>query len=133
MSHDNTWEFVRRAQLARFVETLGDVLAILRLDPQCEWTAQFGQLLEASQKLANDGFTQADINELSRSACRALSRRDGEFRHYVPPAELPTAGLHGTDNFETFAQAAYEQSLQLRVIVHQHVAGISGWNAALLR
>jgi hypothetical protein len=89
MSNGNTWEFVRRAQLARLVETLNDVLAILRLDQQCAWTAQFEQFLQTAKHFSDAGFTQAELVEFSHSVGRIFDPYDGGFRNYRPPAGLP--------------------------------------------
>ena len=114
MDSENSWDFIRRAQLARLIDTLGDVLTILRLDPQCKWTDQFEQFLQIARKFADSEFTQAELNELSGELCNALRPHEGAFLSYRPPTSLPTEGLHGTDNFETFARAAYDQALDLR-------------------
>ena len=41
---------IRHGQLVRLIETLSDVLAILRRDDQCQWTPQFEQFF-ALQKI----------------------------------------------------------------------------------
>lgn len=107
---------IRRGQLIRLTETLGDLLLILRLDSQCPWTVQFNQFLQTAQQLASDGFTQAELDDFSRSVCRMYDRHTGGFCDYRPPVGLVVEGLHGTDNFETFVQAINEQALNLRVV-----------------
>ena len=57
MDSENSRDFIRRAQLARLIDTLGDVLAILRLDPQCKWTDQFEQFRQIARKFADSEFT----------------------------------------------------------------------------
>jgi hypothetical protein len=104
---------IRRGQLARLTETLGDVLSILRLDPLCQWTPQFEQFLERAQQLAKDAFTQDELDEFSRSVCHVFDSHRSEFAQYHPPPHLPRA-----DNFETFARATHERALELRVIGH---------------
>ena len=107
---------VRRSQLARLIQTLDDVLVVLRLDQECAWTARFEQFLQTARHLASGGFTQAELDDISRAVCRIFDPHAGGFRDYRPPAGLPASGLHGTDNFETFTRATYEQALQLRVV-----------------
>ena len=107
---------IRHVQLARLIETLNDVLAILRLDRQCVWTVQFEQFLQTAQELAAAGFTQSDLNDFSGSICRVCNPNEGLSRDYRPPAGLPAQGSHGTDNFKTFARTAYGRALELRAI-----------------
>lgn len=112
MESDKTWEFLRRSQLARLVQTLDDVLAIVRLDEQCAWTAQFEDCLHVAREFLRGGFTQADLSDLSYSIGQIFSASG--FARYRPPAGLPAEGLHGTDNFETFTQALFDQGQALR-------------------
>ena len=106
---------IRRGQLGRLIDTLGDVVAIVRMDRQCEWTVQFEQFLQAGQQLAATGFTQAQLDDFSRTICRIFDSHRA-FADYQPPANLSAEGLHGARNFETFKRATYERALQLRVI-----------------
>jgi len=107
---------IRRGQLARLIETLDDLLAILQLDSTCLWAVQFEQFLQTAQRLFSNGFTQAELDDFSRSVCRMYDRHADGFCDYRPPATLKAEGLHGTDNFETFTRAVNEQALNLRVI-----------------
>ena len=107
---------IRQLQLAHLTETLGDLLAILRQDHHCEWTARFEGFLGTAQQLAGRAFAQAELDEFSRSICRIFDPTGGSFCEYRPPAKLLSGGLHGTANFETFTRATYERALQLRVV-----------------
>ena len=102
---------IRHGQLVRLIETLRDVLAILRCDDQCQWTHQFEQLLRTAKKLAADGFTQDQLDDFSRSVCHVFDKYRGGFFQYRPPANLPEI-----ENFETFARVAYDRALELRVV-----------------
>jgi hypothetical protein len=102
---------IRRGQLLRLIETLGDVLAILRRDNECRWTPQFEQFHSKAEQLVADGFTQDNLVEFSRSVCQAYDPHEGGFSQYRPPAGLP-----GAENFETFTRVAYERALELRVV-----------------
>lgn len=112
MENDKSWESLRRLQLTRLVQSLGDTLAILRLDIQCACTALFEDCLRVSEQFLRGRFTQEDLSDLSYSIGEIFSAKG--FGRYRPPAGLPAEGLHGTDNFETFAQAVFNQALDLR-------------------
>ncbi len=107
---------VRKQQLLRLIATLEDVLIILRQDEKCEWTPELEALFLEAKDLVGAGFTQAELDELSRAMGRMLHPNEGRLCHYHPPEELSLEGLHGRENFSTFLRAAYEQALQLRVV-----------------
>jgi hypothetical protein len=84
MSNGQAWEFERRSQLRRLVQTLGDVLAILRLDRSCAWTGQFEDCLRISERLLNTRFTQADLVDLAHLVGGIVDHTSG-FPQYRPP------------------------------------------------
>ena len=76
---------IRHGQLVRLIETLRDVLAILRCDDQCQWTHQFEQFLRTAEKLAADGFTQDQLDDFSRSVCHVLTNTEEVFSNIARP------------------------------------------------
>jgi hypothetical protein len=124
MDNDGMWEFRRRATLARLIQALGDVLEILRLDAHCRWTPHFEEFLQAAERLSDEGFTQPELVELSHSIRRTYDKFEGNFERYRPPTGLPSDGLHGTNNFETFKTAALESAMQLRCRVPGYAEGM---------
>src|SRR5258708_7060730 len=112
MKMGSDWQSVKRTQLARLVETLNDVLTILRLDPQCPWSAYFEEFIHAARQLDGTDFTWDELKAYSRLVCENMRT----LPEYNLPRSLPTEGLHGTNNFETFWRAAYRQADDLRAV-----------------
>ncbi len=102
---------IRRLQLLRLVETLHDLLGILRAIPACPHTAHFSVCAERAAHFLSHGFTQRELTDLSATICHAYGEPCGRgtFASYETPA-----GLSETTNFDTFRRAAFDRALALR-------------------
>ena len=107
---------IRRLQLVRLTQTLEDVVTVLELVEPCSWTGRFTPALAQARAYLDEGFTQCDLDEFSRSLCRLLEEIADKSPQEQSTAELPAEGLHCIRNFETFRSAAFMQALQLRAI-----------------
>ncbi|MCZ4374317.1 hypothetical protein O4H50_21240 [Vibrio diazotrophicus] len=74
----------RKSELKRLILALEHLCVHLRLDDKCVWTAHFEQQLICAQQLDKNGFTQADLNELS-SSVRSVYGGMGSFNDYYNP------------------------------------------------
>lgn len=110
---------LRCQQLARLVESLRRLVAILRLDSACRWRTHFeAQLTQAEHLLAN-GFEPEELHALSSSVCHVYGGM-GSFGDYFPGCYDPPIGrctpVPGTEDFSATSGAVYEQAQELRVV-----------------
>src|SRR5262245_53162698 len=56
---------IRRGQLTRLIETLNDLLTLLRADPQCRWLGQFENLLKQAQQLVGRDSVEPSPHPIS--------------------------------------------------------------------
>ena len=101
---------VRRGQLAHLADTLRDLVAVVRRDPDCPWSQHFERSLSEAESLLARQFTQQDLNAFSSSVCSVYDARR-RLGDYQPPSNIPDA-----ENFSTYASVAYERALELRAI-----------------
>ena len=73
----------RNKQLDQLVEALENLVHILRLDQDCQWTDHFKNCLEEAKKLRDNGSQQKELNLLSASVMSVYGGT-GSFNDYVP-------------------------------------------------
>jgi hypothetical protein len=100
----------RRAQLDSLAGSLEQLVAILRLDPACQWRAHFESSLRQARDFLESGFQQDDLSSFSVSVMSVFGGA-GSFNDYAP-------GIYErvTDGFEQVSSRVYDQALSLRVV-----------------
>ena len=108
----------RRAQLDGLIDSLSRLVAILRCDSQCQWTAHFEQMLHDGQRIA----TSSQLIDLSAysSAVMHVFGGAGSFNDYFPGRYDSLTGrivpIPGTEDYERTARQVAEQASELRVV-----------------
>lgn len=109
----------RRRHLESLTESLRQLVAVLRLDPGCQWRAHFESSLEEASQLLEKGFSQDDLSRFSTSVVYVFAGA-GSFNDYALEAYDPVTGrckqISGTDGFEELSNRVYDQALSLRAI-----------------
>jgi hypothetical protein len=108
----------RRRQLVALESALRELVGLLRLDRRCRWTSHFAIALDRAEALLADGFTQADLDDLS-SSIRHLYGGAGTFGDYTPGRWNPATGrldpIPGMDRLEPSSSEVYRLADDLRV------------------
>ena len=109
----------RRAQLELLAGSLEQLVAMLRLDPACQWRAHFESSLQRARDLLESDFSQDDLSGFSASVMHVFGAA-GSFNDYAPviydSATGRCSGIPGMDGFEHVSSRVYDQALSLRVV-----------------
>ncbi len=108
----------RTRQLGRLIESLAELVSILRLDAECQWTAHFERVLHEGRNLAKS-FSQEQLSLYSSSVMFVYAGM-GSFSDYAPSRYDPETGkfmqIAGTEMCEVLSASVYEGALELRVV-----------------
>lgn len=109
----------RSRQILELEASLGQLVEILHLDPQCQWRQHFESCLARAQNFVAGGFSQTELNELSSSVTQVYAGV-GSFNDYAPANYDQVSGRHvvisGAERFSEVAGQVHEQALALRVV-----------------
>ena len=109
----------RHQQLETLAAHLDQLVAVLALDPMCDWRRHFEGGLSASRALLTQGFTQQQLNELSGSIMSVYGGA-GSFSDYAPVTQAhpggPFALIPGMESVDTLSGRVYQSALALRVV-----------------
>src|SRR5690242_4874457 len=102
----------RSHQLEELVESLGELVAILKNDENCRWIIHFERCLERGRNLMNTGAIQSDLNDLSVSVMRVYGGM-GSFNDYIPAHVDRSTGrpmlIKGMESFEAASGLVHER------------------------
>ena len=109
----------RKKQLEELVETLENLVLILRLDQDCQWTDHFRNCLERAKRLRDSGFQQKELNLLSASVMSVYGGM-GSFNDYAPVLYSEEDGkastIQGMEHLSDGSSLVYTRALALRVM-----------------
>ena len=107
----------RKSELKRLILALEHLCIYLRLDDKCVWTAHFEQQLIYAQQLDKNGFSQADLNELS-SSVRSVYGGMCSFNDYYNPNYLSQRSsiIKQLGSSAELPSRVYECALDLMVV-----------------
>ncbi|MCW4455688.1 hypothetical protein OK348_12920 [Flavobacterium sp. MXW15] len=109
----------RHQQLGRLEKHLEQLIAMLSLDPLCNWGRHFESCLATTRELLAHGFTQQQLNELSGSTMCVYGGA-GSFNDYAPVTRIGSGGalelISGMEDVDTLAGKVYQSALALRVV-----------------
>jgi hypothetical protein len=109
----------RSRQLDTLIASLSALVAVLSLDPRCQWRKHFEECLFSANCLKTSGSAQSQLNELSGSV-RSVFGGMGSFNDYAPLSANPNGSfhvIHGMERLDQSASAVYENALALMVDV----------------
>jgi len=108
----------RPVQLQKLVTDLSDLMAILALDPQCQWTRHFSECLSTAKWLSSAGASPQQLNQLSGSVMSVFGGM-GSFNDYAPVLPAGDGKFTVISGMETFTEASgrvYDSALALRAV-----------------
>ena len=109
---------IRRKQLGNLISALKDLIQVLEKDQSCQLIRHFQISLLEAEKLFTAEFTQEDLILLSSKLNSVYDLRQ-KLKYEPKFSDDETnfwRSIKDTENFETFASAVYERSLELRVV-----------------
>lgn len=105
-------------KLQKLFFILQRLVAILRLDERCPWTAKFEADLLMCASLIDRGSSDADLAHLSNSITHVFQGM-GSFNDYSPFVYEKITGQYlpipGTEDFENVTKEVFDLALMLRV------------------
>jgi hypothetical protein len=104
----------RSEQLQRLIQSLEELVTILRGDPSCSWTSGFETHLSDAQRLQSIDFTQDDLSLLSGSIMSVFGGM-GSFNDYVP-RDGGYVSPHLLRDFQLAIARVYDDALNLRAV-----------------
>jgi hypothetical protein len=97
-------------------DSLQRLTALLRLDPECQWTSKFESAIAVCQKLKVNGCSQSDLGALSNSITYVYQGM-GSFNDYAPTTYDRKSGrcspIPGTEDYESVAAEVFERAKSL--------------------
>jgi hypothetical protein len=104
-------------ELQELEASLLRLVSILRLDGACRWTSHFETSLATTRRLLNDGYSPADLNELSASITR-LYAGQASFNDYFPHHDDDATGrispIRGTERFDDASTDVQTRAVGIR-------------------
>jgi hypothetical protein len=102
--------------LEQLVHALKKLVDILRLDPNCPWTAKFENDLANGFELLNGKYRDDDLRSFS-SSIRHVFQGMGSFNDYSPAMYDSSTGRYtpiaGTEDFEKITREVFDLSIKL--------------------
>jgi len=106
-------------KLNKLKNALAKFVAILELDPNCQWTKGFKSDLSRCEELIQNGYTADDLRSLS-SSITYVFKGMGSFNDYGPGIYHPETGRYspipGTENFDKIKNEVFDLAILLRAI-----------------
>ena len=102
--------------LDQLIEALGRLVALLALDPGCQWTRKFQSDLAWASQLKSGQVNASDLADLS-SSIRHVYAGMGSFNDYAPAvyqsATRRYASIPGTESFDVVRSEVFDLALAL--------------------
>ena len=99
------------------LDALERLVAILRLDPKCQWTAKFSSDIDLCLTLIREGYSKSDLAKLSSSITYVFQGM-GSFSDYFPSSYDPIsrryAPIAGSEDFESLRKEVFDLAISLR-------------------
>jgi hypothetical protein len=106
--------------LNKLKDALTELVAILELDPSCQWTNGFKSSLAKCEELIQNNYNEDDLRSLS-SSVTSVFQGMGSFNDYAPGKYNPITkkydSIPGTECFERASNEVFNWARQLRVRV----------------
>jgi len=101
------------------VASLEAITAIMKLDPQCEWGAEFEDFLRRGKTIVKNGSNEIPVRELCVSI-RSIFSGKSPFNEYSPMSFDPKTGRYtpipGTEDYGAVIKRVYDLSEEIRTI-----------------
>ena len=109
----------RKEQLDQLIESLDQLVNILRHDKNCQWAQHFEGRLQEAKRVRERGFEQKDLNQLS-TAVMSVYGGAGSFNDYAPTVFNKETGkitvIQGMEELSHCSELVYQYALALRAV-----------------
>ena len=103
-------------RLKHLMNRLQKLVALLRLDPDCQWLLKFQSDLDFCSRLVHGGYTQSELGDLSNSITYVFQGM-GSFNDYAPAKYDSKSGKYlpipGTENYESVSKEVFDRARDL--------------------
>jgi hypothetical protein len=104
-------------KLLRLKVALGEMVAMMRLDPKSQWTEKFASDLDICESLLHTKPAPEELVAISQSITEVYKGM-GSFNDYEPAVFDPANGRYtpipGTEGFSTLASEVFNIAVDLR-------------------